>query len=91
MHFHPVVLFRIFIFNIYIYIYIYISSTCIDSTDSLDPQTIRFYRISLLVSPLNRIRHPHGTHVTINNSTNNNVVVFFVGGSDLKIVYDNYC
>ena len=31
----------------------------------------------------------HGTHVTANNSTNNNAVFFFVSG--LKIVYyDNY-
>ena len=29
----------------------------------------------------------YGTHVTANNSTNNNVVFFFV--SDLKIVYYN--
>ena len=29
----------------------------------------------------------HGTHVTANNSTNNNVVFFFL--SDLKIVYNN--
>ena len=29
-----------------------------------------------------------GTHVTANNSTNNNVASFFV--SDLKIVYNNY-
>ena len=29
----------------------------------------------------------HGTYVTANNSTNNNVVFFFV--SDLKIVYYN--
>ena len=29
----------------------------------------------------------HGTHVTANNSTNNNVVFFFV--LDLKIVYYN--
>ena len=29
----------------------------------------------------------HGAHVTANNSTNNNVVFFFV--SDLKIVYSN--
>ena len=29
----------------------------------------------------------HGTHVTATNSTNNNVVFFFV--SDLKIVYYN--
>ena len=31
----------------------------------------------------------HGTHVITNNSTNNNVVFFFV--SDLKIVYTNNC
>ena len=29
----------------------------------------------------------HGSHVTANNSTNNNVVVFFV--SDFKTVYYN--
>ena len=29
----------------------------------------------------------HGTHVTANNSTTNNVVIFFA--SDLKIVYYN--
>ena len=29
----------------------------------------------------------HGTHVTAHNSTNNNIVFFFV--SDLKIVYYN--
>ena len=39
-----------------------------------------------MVSNVRRLKI-YGTHVTADNSTNNNVVFFFV--SDLKIVYNN--